>query len=97
MPCTREASAQVGWGEMGLCRKVAEEKVQAHKYSEGPKIPKFSVARKTAAIKHVEKLCVSLVDLRGFRRFPPAGFLLEVRMPESTAEQVAAMLNSLLR
>lgn len=56
-PCTRGASAQVGWGEeMGLCRKVTEEKVQPHKYSRGPKIPKFSVARKTAAIKHVEKL-----------------------------------------
>lgn len=51
---------------------MTEEKLQAHKGSRGPKLPKFSGVQKATTIQLCGEM-VALVDLRGFSRFSPAG------------------------
>lgn len=82
-PWAGEASAQVGWQKWDCIERWQRKKYRLTNIPGAPTLPR---PEKQQQLNLAEKLWASLVDLRGFRHLPPAGFLLESRMPESAGE-----------
>lgn len=85
-PWAGEASAQVGWQKWDCIERWQRKKYRLTNIPRAPSAPTLPRPGKQQQLNLAEKLWASLVDLRGFRHLPPAGFLLEVRMPESAGE-----------
>lgn len=73
-PCVSEASAQVGWGKWDCVERWQKRKYRLTNIPGAPSSPTFLQPGKQQQLNTWRKLWVLLVDLRGFRHFPPAGF-----------------------
>jgi hypothetical protein len=72
-PCIREASAQVGWGKWDCVGRWQKKKYRLPNIPGAPSSPAFLRPGKQQQL-NTWRNCEfrSLVDLRGFRHFPPA-------------------------